>query len=520
MSYEVQSVLEHSRVTLSPDTFLTCPDIEVISQRETIDLELSDEATSIIQSSLAVFHETCKRGIPVYGVTTGFGPFVTYPSAEKGGHSHGSGLIAHLTAGSGEIAPEDVVKATMVIRALTLSKGHSAIPLQTLEAYLTLLRNSIIPAVPEIGSVGASGDLTPLAHIARVLVGEGYVRSGDTIVQAQDALREKETQPIPLAGRDALALVNGTAFMTAYASLAIARTIRLVHYAEGLTGWIYRILGCRAQALAEPLHHVRGHQEQLKSAAAIRKEAARYGAWENTSRPLQEVYSLRCAPQILGACRDNILYAQRIVETELNGVTDNPIVVEDTAAEAGGHVLHGGNFQGQQVAFAADALNAALTQVAVLAERQIAALLNPDINEGAPLLLAWEPGACSGMAGGQLTATSLVAEMRHHAHPCAISSIPTNGINQDVVSMGTMAARQAFYQTRRLASILSILGIACIQLNALRDHKRASGSSSPTPAWMPHVEPLMTDRGLWEETEAIARTWLNNIEFEHFSNVL
>ena len=145
----------------------------------------------------------------------------------------------------------------------------------------------------------------------------------------------------------------------------------------------------------------------------------------------------------------------------------------------------------------------------VLVERQIAALLNPQINMGAPLLLAWTPGACSGLAGGQITATALVAEMRHHANPAAISSIPTNGLNQDIVSMGTLAARQAFAQTQRLCSILSVAGIACAQLNALRDQGRAPGSSSPPPEWMPEVPPLEQDRGLWEEIEAIGKSWLH-----------
>ena len=520
MSFEVQGAIERSSLTISTNTPVTCQLVESISCQQEVAIELSDSAKESIIASRTIFNRACADGTPVYGVTTGFGPFVKFPSAEKGGNVHGAGLIAHLTSGSGEIAPQEVVRATMFIRATTLAKGHSAIPLETLEAYLDLLRQNIIPAVPEIGSVGASGDLTPLAHIARVLVGEGYVRTDETIIQANEALTHKGMQPIHLEGRDALALVNGTAFMTAYASIAVSRAIRLLRYAEALTGWIYRILGCRAQALDPRLHAVRVHEQQIKSAASIRKEAARFGAWEDSARPLQEVYSFRCAPQVLGACRDNILYAQRVIETELNGVTDNPVVVSDQENKQAGAVLHGGNFQGQQISFAADALNVAITQIGVLAERQLAALLNPEINQGAPLLLAWDPGACSGMAGGQLTATALVAEMRHHASPCSISSIPTNGINQDIVSMGTMAARQSFNQIRRLASILSVLGISCTQLNALRDAGRAPGSSSPPPDWMPHVEPIVQDRGLWEEIEAIARTWLADTESAHFSNLL
>ena len=508
MNYAVLDATEQGNIELSPEYSIDCVAVENVATTPNVPITLSKSSKKKLLSSIDILARVHSNGTPIYGVTTGFGPFVQFPSANHGGNKHGTGLIAHLTSGSGEIAPPEIVRATMFIRAHTLSKGYSAIPVGILEAYLNLIKNNIIPAVPEIGSVGASGDLTPLAHIARVLVGEGYVRKSDSIVQATEALREHGLSPVQLSGRDALALVNGTAFMTAYTSLAIVQAIRLIHYAEALTGWMYRLLGCRAQALDPRLHQARLHEEQVRSAARIYTEASRFGPWENTSRPLQEVYSFRCAPQILGACRDNIKYAQKVVETELNGITDNPVVIEDAIVPTGGYVLHGGNFQGQQVAFAADALNAAITQVGVLVERQIAALLNPQINDGAPLLLAWTPGECSGLAGGQLTATALVAEMRHHAYPSAISSIPTNGINQDVVSMGTLAARAAFGQTKRLASILSVAGIACAQLNALRDHDRAPGNSSPQPEWMPYIDPIAKDRGLWEEIESISRTWI------------
>ena len=505
-----REILADTPITLSPNAPLTCSLVESVALNRSTPIILSTEAIERVLTSRVVFDQVKKSGAPIYGHTTGFGPFVAYSSAGKGGPDHGAGLIAHLTSGSGDIAPKEAVRATMLIRAHTLAKGYSAIPLPTLEAYLALIKEDIIPAVPEIGSVGASGDLTPLAHIARVLSGDGYVRTEDSIIPASQALQEKGLSAIHLEGRDALALVNGTAFMSAYASLAVVRTIRLLHYAEALTGWMYRILGCRAQALDSRLHKARNHSEQIRSAARIRNEASRYGDWEDASRPLQEVYSFRCAAQVLGACRENIKYAQQLIETEINGITDNPVVVEDSISSHGGHVLHGGNFQGQQIAFAADALNAAITQMGVLVERQIAAILNPEINQGAPLLLAWTPGSCSGLAGGQITATALVAEMRHHASPSAITSIPTNGINQDIVSMGTMAARQAFGQTQRMASILSVAGIACSQLNALRDYNRAPGSSSPKPDWMPEIPPLEKDRGLWEEIEAISKTWLYN----------
>ena len=375
------------------------------------------------------------------------------------------------------------------------------------EAYLRLLENEIIPAVPEIGSVGASGDLVPLACIARVLTGEGEILHEGKTRSAAIALSEAGLAPISLDGRDALGLTNGVSFLSAYATLAVARAERLLGIAERLTGWMYRALGCRRAALDPRLHRARGHQGQQRSAAAILREAISDGASEDTTRPLQEIYSLRCAPQVLGACRENLDYARRVIETEINGISDNPLCFPETddAPEA---MLHGGNFHGQQVAFAADALNAALTQAALLVDRQIDALLNPQINGGAPLLLAWEPGATSGMAGAQLTATALAAEMRADAQAHATATIPTNGGNQDIVSMGALAARRAYQQTDRFAAVLAILGIGLQQLDFLRAEGRAPGKTTSAPTFFPDFEPFRQDRPLQHDIARIAQEWL------------
>lgn len=481
---------------------LTCEAVERFAVGQS-HLGFTPEAQQAMAQSAGWLQAAHQRGEPIYGLTTGFGPHVKY-CASPNAVAQGAGLIAHLGAGWGRPAGVDVVRATALLRAHTLGLGFSGIDPAAARTLAELVNQQVYPAIPEIGSVGASGDLVPLSHLARVLMGDGWVLGqGGSTCPAGPVLAAKGISPVELTGRDALALVNGTAFMSAYAALAVARAQRLVERAEAVTGWLYRLLGARSQALDPRLHAVRGHEGQMLSAAEIAREAGRLGPWEDLSRPLQEVYSIRCAPQILGACRENLAYARRIVETEINGVNDNPVVHD---GEPGG-VIHGGNFQGQQIAFAADAVNAAAVQAAVLAERQLDVLCNPELS-GGPLLLAWQPGATSGFAGAQLTATALVAEMRMHGGPAATSSIPTNGRNQDVVSMGTMTARLALEQTERLAAVLAVTSMAAEQLSFLRHKGRAQGQPTPKPEWMPAFTPLTDDRALRDDIARIGENWL------------
>lgn len=512
----VSGATEPAALTIGPDVALTCATIEQSALLVRPVATLSDAAVTAMDAGVCHLRLLCEANTPIYGTTTGFGPHVRYGS-NGGGAQHGASLLAHLGAGFGPDAPAPVIRAALLIRAQSLSQGYSGLRPALLQRYLHTLAAGITPCVPEIGSVGASGDLIPLSHIARAaLCGEGSVRVDNNTakIAAAEALQTADLPIEPLAGRDALAFANGTSFLTAYAALASCRAERLLARAEALTGWLYRLLGARASALDSRLHRARGHAGQQESAAAIRAEANRHGpaaTWEDTTRPLQEVYSLRCAPQVLGACRENFAFAQRLIETEINGVSDNPLLTADSDADCGAVALHGGNFQGQQVAFAADALNAALVQVGVLAERQLDALVTPGAtNNHAPLLLAWEPGATSGLAGAQITATALVAEMRAHCQAYGTFSIPTNGGNQDVVSMGTLAARMAYGQTERLAAILAILSMALVQLGFLRERGLASGQTTALPPWMPSFEALEGgDRPLWEDTERIATAFLH-----------
>lgn len=490
-------------LSLGPDEHLTSEALERAAHDPETCVHLTSAAETALSSARAALTEVRDEGEPVYGVTTGFGPLHEYTADAHDPTDHGNGLLAHLGTGSGDLADPAVVRAMMTARLQALVQGHSAIRPATVEGVVAIWEANLIPAVPEIGSLGASGDLTPLAHVARACTGRGRMLDDDgTPVDARAALDHAGVAPLSLDARDALALVNGTSFMTGTAGLAVARGKRLLQRAEALTGWAYRLLGCSLEALDPRLHEARGQAGQVESAAAIRSEATRDGPAERDERPLQEVYSLRCAPQVLGAARDQLEYVRTLVERELNGVNDNPVMDPEAPA-----ALHGGNFQGQQVAFAADALNEALTQVGVLAERQIDLLLSPDQNGGAPPLLAWDPGPTSGLAGAQLTATALVAELRQNAQMAGTSSIPTNDDNQDIVSMGALAARTAHEQTDHLAPILAVLGLALSQLTHLRAEGRADGPAPPPPDWMPPFEPVVEDRALRQEIEQVAGQW-------------
>jgi tyrosine ammonia-lyase len=463
--------------TLTPETLATA------ARAEQLTLNFSADALSAIERSHTALRNILQSGKPVYGITTGFGPLVRYDSTNN--DAQGLGLIAHLGAGFGASIEPDVVRSAMLLRLHTLARGHSGISREALLQYAKFLESGITPHVPVIGSLGASGDLIPLAHVVRAMpILHGF----------------------SLSGRDALALVNGTSFSTAFAALALVRMERVVTRLEELTGWIMRLWQCRRSGVDARLHKAKGHIGQIISAQNISAEASKYTASgevvEDDSRPLQEIYSIRCAPQILGAVRDVMRSAREMIQQEINAVDDNPFI-DETRNEA----IHGGNFMTQHIAFAADMLNNAITQAGNLAERHIYSLTTPEMS-GAPLLLTFAPGRTSGMAGVQLTATALVAEMRSRAQCYASSTLPANAGNQDIVPMGFQAARELYAQTERLSGLLACEALCCAQLSFLIGEGLTKGVVSPPPEFLQKVMldfvPLREDRAMYAEITRLA----------------
>ncbi len=462
---------------------LRCEDIEKLANASTLKIRLSPELLKQVRDSHSARLKIEQSEDTTYGINTGFGPHVKFNVTGDLSRDQAQALLAHLGVGTGAAAPREVVRATILLRVLTVSRGFSGIRLGVLRAYANLLVNETHPFVPEIGSLGASGDLIPLSHIARSLF--------------TDAHR------LRLQAREALALTNGTSFSAAMAVLAVARTERLLLTCEKLAGWMHASLSASLEALDEGLHAAGGHSTRESSAANIRNAALELRPkWQ--ARVLQEPYSIRCAPQVLGACRANLQYARERLQDDLTGVDDNPLIFFNGSEP---RAVHGGNFHGQQIAFAADALNQAQTQAGLLLERQLDLLMDPARNGGAPLLLAPIRGR-SGLAGLQLTATALASEMRGANGPFANFSIPTNGGNQDLVPMAAQSARGAYQQTRRLAELAACLAMSLTQMNHLRVKGIASGPVLETPDWMPTFQGLDDDRALHDDLKRIADEFL------------
>lgn len=409
----------------------------------------------------------------VYGITTGFGPLADRHVGPGEIPRLQRNLIYHLATGVGPPADWTTARMVALARLSSLLHGLSGASPALVERLLRLLASPYAPRMPLKGTVGASGDLTPLSHLALAMMGEGDFVDVSGAPVAAAAAEAALGGWLGLEHRDGLALVNGTSAMTAVAALNAVEADRLAGAAEALSVGTAELLGGRAEAWDPLLGAVRTHPGQIEthrrlawlaegSARLCRARAAETrlddAVGPAAGAPLQDAYTLRCVPQIIGACRDALRFHEDVTLRELNAVTDNPVFPDD------GIPLHGGNFMGQPVAIASDALSAALLSLAGLVERQVARLTDERLNGGLPAFLSrGRPGLESGLMGAQVTASAILAEMRTRAIPASAQSLSTNAANQDVVSMGTIAARNARAHLEDLSLILAILGLAVAQ---------------------------------------------------------
>lgn len=490
-------------------------------------LRLGQKAAASMRASECSLQRLVKDRRLIYGVTTGYGPLAGRGIAPERASELQHNLLLHLASGVGQPLSPMHTRAMMVVRAANLARGHSAISQAVFRLLLDCINLDIVPVVPEMGTVGASGDLTPLAHMALVLAGEGEARVDGRILDGRAALAARGLLPLAFGHKEGIALVNGTSAMTGIAAINAVLAQRATDFGLRLGLMYGEVLGARTEAwdarfgMARPHPgQQRAHRDLLAWAADSRRlhlpqhPPFRIGDTgpEGVTGPAplpQDPYSLRCLPQIFGAVHEVLAFHERIVTTEIGAATDNPLVFADSD-----DILHGGNFYGQHIAFAADALCNAIIKIALHAERSLARLCNPLLNGGLPpFLTGGTVGLHSGFMGAQVTASALVAEMRSLAIPASIQSIPTNNDNQDVVTMGTIAARKAAKLLELCWNVLAIHAMALTQAAELQGGKRFSRSSCSVAADIRALSPALTrDRSLSPEIARVsaamqARDW-------------
>jgi histidine ammonia-lyase len=394
-----------------------------------------------------------KRHDAVYGITTGFGKLSDVAIPPDRLADLQNNLVRSHVVGVGPALPEREVRAMMLLRANVIAKGFSGARAELVELLCGMLNAGLYPMVPEQGSVGASGDLAPLAHLALALIGEGTLHRGAKSGPAASMLAEAGLKPVSLQPKEGVALINGTQAHTAIAALALREALRLWHVAHVAGAMTLEGLRGTPVAFDVRIHDARGQTGQSASAALLRELLAdseiRESHRENDPR-VQDAYALRCMPQVHGPVRDALTFAEQVVGRELNAATDNPLLFDD------GTMLSGGNFHGQAVAMVLDFMAIALTNLATIAERRIERLVNPDLNEGLPAFLSPEAGVNSGFMMMQVTAASIASECKVLSHPASVDTIPTDGNKEDVVPMAMGAAWKLRRIVENLSNILAI----------------------------------------------------------------
>ena len=469
---------------------LTVGDVEAVA-RHGASAALDVHARARMDEARAVIEALVAEGAVVYGVTTGFGDLATTfvepaRSAELQEH-----LLMSHAVGVGEPFPREVVRAMLLLRANTLALGHSGCRPVVVDRLLAFLEHGLHPVVPAQGSVGASGDLAPLAHLALPLIGRGQVELGGQVLPALLALREAGVEPLRLEAKEGLALLNGTQMMGAIGALLLADADRLVRTASVVAAMSVEALLGTDVAYAAAYQLARPHPGQVAVAGELRhllRESALQESHHASEHKVQDPYSLRCVPQVHGAVRDALDHLRRVLDIELNSATDNPLVFPgggvaeaDTVATGGGRVISGGNFHGEPIALALDFAKLALAELGSISERRTALLVDPRLNGGLPAFLVPSSGIDSGMMVYQYTAAALVSENKVLAHPATADSIPTSANQEDHVSMGSIAARHARQVLEHVERILSIELLVAAQALDLRLAALAVDGDPPEP---------------------------------------
>jgi histidine ammonia-lyase len=463
---------------------------------------VSDAARDRVRASREVVDRRAGGDEPAYGINTGFGSFADVKIPPDALEMLQLNLLRSHAAGVGDPLPVRTVRATMALRANVLAKGFSGIRVETLEALVALLNAGVHPCVPSRGSVGASGDLAPLAHLALPLIGEGEAWFDGKRLDGATALRAAGLEPIRLASKEGLSLVNGTQFMSAMAALGVERARRLAQTADLACALSLEALQGSRSSFQPAVHRTRPLAGQRESADNVWRllEGSAVIESHRWCDKVQDAYSLRCAPQVHGAARDLLAYVRATVEVELNAATDNPLVlVEDEL------LVSNGNFHGQPLAFALDALAMGVSELANIAERRVERLVNPSLSGGLPAFLTPDGGLNSGFMIPQYVAASLVSENKALCHPASVDSIPTSAGQEDHVAMGNASGLKALTvlgNVERTLAIELLAGAQAVEFLApLEPGVGVRAARSAIRALSPR---LRDDRPLAGDIEAVA----------------
>jgi histidine ammonia-lyase len=489
---------------------LTIDDVVRVARDARVRVTMHSEARRALAESRRLVEDAIQSGQTIYGINTGFGKLANVRVPPDQLEQLQTNLIRSHASGVGQPLPAAAVRALMLLRANVLLRPTSGVRPELVEALIALLNAGVLPVVPEQGSVGASGDLAPLSHIGLALMGEGHVLTPTTPRPARDALGQSGLRPYRFAPKEGIAFINGTQAQTALLALLVHDAQVLWRTAIAATAMSLEALRGTPAPLDPRIHNSRPHRGQTRAAELMRSLLAdseiRESHRENDPR-VQDAYSLRCAPQVMGSVADAIEFAERTLLVELNASTDNPLVFEN------GDVISGGNFHGQPVAQALDILAMTLTTLQAIAERRVERLVNPDLSQGLPAFLTRDPGLCSGYMMVQIAAASLVAESRTLAMPASIGSIPTDANQEDFVPMGMAAAYKAsrilVNAQRVVAAELLCASQGLEFLKPLRPGRGVGALHQRIRTLDPPVLPLLEDRppgpDLERLTEAVAR---------------
>ncbi len=478
---------------------LTIAEVAAIANDITVRVTLAPEALERMRASRAIVEEWVERDAVVYGITTGFGEFANVTIGHADLARLQENLIRSHAVGAGEPMEPAIVRAMMALRVNALAKGFSGIRAETAETLLAMLNRNVIPVVPMQGSVGSSGDLVQLSHLALAAMGEGRVWRDAAVVSAAEELSRHGIEPVRLQAKEGLALINGTQMMAAYGSIAVDAALRLARTADVIAALSVEALKGTDRAYDERLHAVRPHRGQgivaanmrrLMAGSAIR-ESHRFG-----DDRVQDAYSLRCIPQIHGASRDAIDYVAGVLAVEINSATDNPLIFTE-----GREPIEGGNFHGQPLALALDFLAIAAAELANVSERRTERMVNGALSR-LPRFLTANGGLNSGYMIAQYTAASIVSENKVLAHPASVDSIPTSANQEDHNSMGSIAAQKALKVVRNLASVLGVEYLCAAQgVDFHAPLEPAAGTGAAHRLLREHVPHLDEDRVIYHDLE-------------------